>query len=60
MYFGMNWTEAFTNVSNIKRKTYGRNSFRNIVKIKQKYATTFIFAQRYKIHYIQLGEIFDI
>ena len=25
MYFGMNWTEAFRNVSKIKKKTYGRN-----------------------------------
>ena len=34
MYFGMNWTEAFRNVSKVKRKACGRNSFRNVVKIK--------------------------
>ena len=69
MYLGMNWTEAFRNVSKIKKKIYGEeirrsvegNSFRNIVKIKRKYATIIsglcIFT---KIHYVQFGKIFDI
>ena len=65
MYFGMNWTEAFRNVSKIKKKKRLMEEIHSEILLKlngsmPRLLLAFIFAQRYKIHYIQLGKIFDI
>ena len=67
MNYGMNWAKDFRNVFKIEKKlmeeigrSVERNSFRNIVEVVNERIPYFIFAQRYKIHYIQLEKVFDI
>ena len=61
----MNWTEDFRNVCKTEEKTYGRNQKKRGKKdscseILLKLKLAVMSAQRCKIHYIQLGKIFDI
>ena len=71
MYFGMNWTEAFRNASKIKKKdswmkleeAWKEIHSEILFKLNgsmPRLFLAFILAQRYKIHYIQFGKIFDI